>query len=167
MLRARRLPEILAAYSAGGFHSADLPGFVLREGLAFASAPLTEDERAIVAAAIGHKTFQAQLCFENAQRMLIGDITGRLVYAEGYVFSDGIGPTLHAWVGIGGKAVDPTLTLTDPEAEYYGVRIRRPYVLAMVDERGCAGSLLDDWEYERPIVQQGVQGWRYVEDAST
>jgi hypothetical protein len=167
-----------------------LDAFVLREGTIFQSARLTEDERAVVKAAIAGRRFTLGLCFENAQRILETDATDRLVYCEGF-----IGTTLHAWLTIGERVIDPTalpssatikrawaakrrararmiLGEFDEEREYHGVRFDRAFVLGTIRERMFAAmsrgerthnvSMIDDWQAGYPIARGLVTGWRYT-----
>jgi hypothetical protein len=140
----KRLPEILASLAK---KDSLRVAFVFETGAAFASTPLTEEERAIVAAVVGANPSRAQLSFENAEGVLQADATGTLDYVEGYVCSDGVGLKSHAWIAIGNKVVEP-----DPETEYYGIRIGRAdvqeriaWLKRLIMERQPAALVVRAW----------------------
>lgn len=137
---------------------------VVREGESFRSAALTIDEANIVKRAMGRKQFAPKLCFHNAQRLVLADVSGALEYVEGYTTD----PIHHAWVAIGKKVVDvtlrtgkshcPILGVFPGDSEYVGVRISRPYLVA-ARARGAV-SLLDDWKRRFPILRDDPAMWR-------
>jgi hypothetical protein len=183
------LPALLAELSASN-GKLDIHGFVLREGVAFASDALTDEERDLVNAATGRRTFRVGDCFANARSILDADTSGRLVYVVGYVLDDLAGVIHHGWLALGDKVIDPTLgggrviasTGRRPPAgrvygefpssrEYYGVRFDRAYVAETLTRRirevksprdGISCTFLDDWEEGYPVVMKGVTGWRHV-----
>jgi hypothetical protein len=125
--------------------------YVANTGTAYRSAPLTEEERRVVEVARGKEHFPAKACFHNAQRLVLGDTTGNLHYAEG--FKDDC--FHHGWVLINGKVIDLTQghgnvlgTFDENRTSYFGVRLCRD---AWLGRLGC--SVFDDWEHGFPVIR--------------
>lgn len=140
-----------------------LEAFVLRRGVAYAPAALTPEERLVVAAARrranrrGRSVTTPKLCFDNAQRLVMADITGALDYVEGYGIKLTLGvPMLHGWVAISGKVIDPTWGDVWGEytaCEYLGVTFPTASVVERRARKGDDGcSMIDDWRGGWPLL---------------
>jgi hypothetical protein len=92
----RELQEFLRS-GAAAIESHPLPGeppgsierFVLEHGRPYLSQKLTDQEQAIVEAAVAafrwaNKTFEHRCCFANSQGLLACDRARRIVYVEGF-----------------------------------------------------------------------------------
>lgn len=124
--------------------------FLIEEvGTVYPTTPLTDEQSAIVKAARGMWYVRPRRCFHNAQRLVAGDKSGRLVYVEGYLD----GWIAHGWAAIDGIAVD--ITLPDDPSERAGLPFARDAVVAR--SRARTACFLDDWE----------QRWRMLTDAHT
>lgn len=149
--------------------------FVLDLGAAFEPAPLTAAEDAIVDAAMRHYRlivgeFSYRRCYENSQRLLACDGSGRLVYVEGFVWTLRK-PVLHGWLSLNGKVIDVTGTPkgrpvpTEPpqirgvfdraERAYNGVPFLRAYVQRRTRLGGGWGALLDDEVNGHLLLENG------------
>jgi hypothetical protein len=148
----------LLAMTPGGFPAVQgytyrsVHDFVLDRGKVYASASLTTEERRVVTAAMGRRTFAKKACFYNAHMLAMNDTSGLLVYTEGFAFSQFM-PMHHGWVTLNGKVVDVTWDEAGrpimgalPEGwEYLGVEftdrnmlrermVRRKEVHAVIDD---------------------------------
>jgi hypothetical protein len=172
---ARELPVILRdrAVALGNqprklkLKHTTLEDFVMVYGHAFESHPLDEEERGLVADLVRahHEVwtrFEYNLCFTTAQQLLAHDLTGTLVYVEGFVWghADGLPPVHHGWLSLKSKVIDLTAPTRATASElppeppqlwgeftgraYFGVPFLRSYVRARCDANGCWGSLLED-----------------------
>ena len=147
--------------------------YILKNGKAYTSAPLTREERGILNHVLDHcpvKRFQIKQCFYNSQTLILSDFSGTLTYVEGYVVREGLGiPVQHGWIDINGKVIDLTLRTDSkkrgvlgnrvlgafPEGRlYYGAKFNTQLVRHMMLDRGWAGSLLDDWENDFPLLKK-------------
>jgi len=95
-----------------GFQYLSAEDYVADKGRAFDSAPLTDEEREVVLAALEPLVdrgyfFAPKQCFHNSQLLKLSDRSGLLTYVEGFAFS-GLLPVHHAWLTINGKVVDTT-----------------------------------------------------------
>ena len=184
------LPAILESWSTEVSRAGmlNIHGFVLREGTAFQSGRLNADEHEVVTAAIAGMRFETGSCFTNAQRVLENDPTGRLIYVEGYHLT-GQSPTLHAWLAIGDRVVDPTAM--PPKAlvqralaskrrprsrttfgvfpktqEYYGVRFDRGFVGTTIQENMVAAMRRGDGGYATTMLDDWAEGHRIVKQGA-
>ena len=149
--------------------------YVLRNGTVMESSALTDEEAAIVQAALdlakdrGFDVTEMKQCFSNAQLLIVHDDSDELIYHEGYA----VGLTIavpHGWVTINGKVVDLTWKLETPASrsllpehpvgelpdgyEYVGFPVEnREYLLHRIQHREVVGSLLDDWEGNYPLLR--------------
>lgn len=147
-------------------------GYVLREGRPTLSQELTKDEMAYVMRVLRRGRYPVKQCYYNSQIVLATrDDEQRFTYVEGYC-AHAVLPVLHGWLEIGGKVVDVTMrskicarrrqlpdrvvgTWLDGR-EYFGVPFDRNYVLSRMIDRQAAGSLIDDWESEWPLLNHGA-----------
>lgn len=144
--------------------------FIFDRGVRFESAELTDEERAIVEAAIDRvgEPFQIKQCFYNSQLLVMYDLTRKLRYHEGYAKGAGPIPVLHAWASINGKVIDLTFR-TDRDIEtldlsnrvlgsfpegfaYLGIEIPVSDVTERCLRESSARSWLDDWENDWPLL---------------
>lgn len=128
---------------------------ITAEGRAYAppSATLAPDQRDLLRAARRRAPTPAMRhCFDNAQRLVLADRTGRLTYVEGYAFC--LIPVLHAWVALdGGVLIDPTWG--HAAAEWYGIDLGGRDVLRAfrrTPRRRFSFSMLDDYEMGWPLI---------------
>lgn len=177
MTPVRQYLHGITAFRAGhkkpeGWQYTCMEEYVDRNGVEFQSQSLTTEEKALVCktATRTRSKFALKECFYNAQLLAIHDVSGSLVYHEGWAFS-GILPVQHAWVTIHDKVVDLTWRLnpslnkkgrfqdrvlgTFPEEyEYIGVPISdKTGIFQLLADRGWAGSILDDWENRWPLLR--------------
>lgn len=154
--------------------------YVLQHGKLYESQPLTEDERAYLAAVLkAHGTrFPIKQCYYNSQ--LLVATTGALMQDERYTlhYVEGVAsaiiPIDHAWVSLNGKVVDVTLRYHGknkgigdpllpgravgeflPDRQYYGVEFRAEAVRRHAAETKYWGPLIDDWRLGYPLLQDG------------
>lgn len=114
-----------------------LEDFVLKHGRAFTSIGKMPK---------GIKRGRKKQCFMNATHLCHDDRS--LTYCEGYAVS--VIPMMHAWcVTRKGVVIDPTWT---KETEYYGVPIKRSYLMKMMRESGVYG-VIDLWKEGWPILK--------------
>lgn len=145
-------------------------GYVLREGRPYESAELTPDEMAYLMHISRRMQFPIKQCYYNSQMLLtMRDHERRLTYVEGFC-AHAIIPVLHGWLELGGKVVDVTMRtehlakrkrLQDrvlgswsDGRQYWGVRFDREYVVGRMIARRAAGSLIDDFEGEFPLLRR-------------
>ena len=151
--------------------------YVQDQGVAFASASLTDDEAAIVLGAVAIARtrgceFVLKECYYNAQCRVLSDPTKTLRYCEGYASGTAHFPVLHGWASINGKVVDYTwrghaerarfgvdaVEAPFPHGDriygafpadwhYYGVELPTE----RIDSR-FGGPLIDDWEAGWPVL---------------
>lgn len=154
--------------------------FVLKRGTRFASAPLTEDELAIVRRAVGlfGKRCKPKECFANATQVVAYDFDHELDYTEGYALGMACIPVHHAWLTINGKVVDltwPVEGLGDDDPEdwlqnralgtlpdgwtYLGVRFKSNEIVARMMRTEWAASVLDDWRDDWPVLRGLHENW--------
>jgi hypothetical protein len=137
-----------------------VPGWLYKNGAPFTSAALTADEAAIVNAAAGRKDFPLGHCFQNAQKLVLSDKTGTLVYCEGYALKAGLIPLHHGWATIHGKVIDftwkqddhsPVLGTIPDGWEYYGATFTREQTEDQFTSP--APSIVDDWARGFPLLR--------------
>jgi hypothetical protein len=165
--RFTKLPE--------GFQYVCFEDYVLQNGRVLESSALTEEEEAVVQAAIdralkmGHDVTEMKQCFSNAQLLVICDHSDELIYHEGFAVGRSI-VVHHGWVTINGKVVDSTWKVKEPTSRsflpqhpvgelpqgyvYLGVAIENEdYISHRISHREIVGSLLDDWEGGYPLLR--------------
>lgn len=148
--------------------------FFLAKGKDYASEPLTPEEIVVVKTALDNygRSCQIKQCFFNSMMVgLTGDTSEKLVYTEGYTTVFGL-PISHAWLTINDKVVDFTIREkkkdtsrtfmqnrnigTFPEdREYYGVKFKRSFVRRFVAETKMAGSVVEDFTRDFPVLKDG------------
>lgn len=129
---------------------------------------------------LGHRKFEAQQCFANAQDVVTSErgTPARVEYWEGYVVSAGLPiPILHAWLTVDGILFDPTreanlrrrvvrmggkrVKAIGPHIKepwhYWGIPIDRLLVMKQMLKTETYGSLTDMglygaefWEKHKP-----------------
>jgi hypothetical protein len=150
---------------------------VLRAGRPYYSEALTAAERAAVKTAITRfrtlGPFEFKHCYYNAQALTWSGHELGLVYVEGYLMPGARGwPILHGWTTINEKVIDPTLTtlemITSGRQEpsivmgtfrnraYWGVPLDRKYVMDRSGMDRPFQSVLDDWQWDFPLLRKGV-----------
>lgn len=120
--------------------------------------------------------FDYKRCFENAQRLLSIDYSGKLVYVEGFVWAHGdrLPPVHHGWLTLHGKVIAVTMVTRamahklPPEPlqvygncdgrSYLGVPFLRRYLRDQGLGPFCTGSLLDDEDNGYPLLARGGEG---------
>lgn len=93
--------------------------YTLQNGAPSRLSPLTPEEEEILRVAKGSLPFPKKQCFQNAQRLVLNDPSGTLLYNEGYALSTMGIPMHHGWVTLQGKVVE--VTWDEPGLEYFGV----------------------------------------------
>jgi hypothetical protein len=104
-----------------------------------------------------------------AEPSLFLDDLERFVYAEGFVLDDRAGyPEPHARLSLDDHVVHVTAAVPGEPARgseppqligaseyraYFGVRLRRDYVLRRTRETGRLAALIDDWEHDFPLLR--------------
>jgi len=80
-------------------------------------------------------------CFENSLKLVTADVS----YVEGFAMSAGLGiPMHHAWVDVGGKAMDPTWKNYN-NSEYIGVSFSDKAAWSETIKLGYYGLLSGDF----------------------
>jgi len=145
-------------------------GYVLREGRPYESAELSADEMDYLMRISRRMQFPIKQCYYNSQMLMtMRDNDRRLTYVEGYCAHAAI-PVLHGWLELGGKVVDLTMRTKVPAKrkrfrdrvlgswsdgrQYWGVRFEREYVVDRMIARRAAGSLIDDFEGDWPLLRR-------------
>lgn len=152
--------------------------YVVSNGQLFNSVALTPEELHIIYTACDNNKFPIKECFANSQKIVSNDMSGKLVYVEGY--ASGIIPVHHGWVGINGKVIDLTMRVYEivggnierkvkthkhrrwPDRvlgvlprgrEYIGVSFTREQVLANMVATKMYQSLIDNWQAGWPLLK--------------
>lgn len=144
--------------------------YIAKNGTAFSSAELTDEEFEIVSQAAGTAKYPIKQCFGNSQRLVVNDTTGKLIYIEGFVSR--IIPIHHGWVAINGKVIDLTIRHESclklhrykrfkdrvlgvlPKAqEYIGVAFSKEAILESMRTTGMYQSLIDNWQEHWPLLK--------------
>lgn len=114
------------------------------------------------------------MCFANAQKLVVADVTATLKYAEGYAVGAAGFPVLHGWATINEKVVDLTWRLPKaasrprlrhrvvgvfPEGwAYRGVGFDATEVCERTFRTGFYQSYIDDWRAEYPLLRRERRG---------
>jgi len=159
-----RLPE--------GFHYHGAEDYLLDRGSPFESAPLTQEERAILDKAIERcpvARFQTGLCYFNAQMLVTADPTRTLIYCEGMAMGTVPVALNHGWAAINGKVIDLTWRRVNggrgkfkdrvlgaiPEGwAYYGATFDTETVLTRMTRTGSVGCFLEDFANDFAIFRE-------------
>lgn len=95
-------------------------------------------------------------CFDNAFNLAVTHPD--YLYVEGYAQCTVV-PVAHAWCvhAETGQVVDPTwVNLSHAtEANYYGIRFSRRFILAQAAETGDPSVLEDDWRHDHQVLKRG------------
>lgn len=135
--------------------------FVAQHGRSWERGSLTKEEALLVKQAAGRKRFALGQCFNNAQRLVLGDKTGTLQYVEGFVFR--YVPIHHGWATINNKIIDVTIR---PDSEYFdrrskGIRGDVPAYLGyfgVLFKRAHLSGKRDAWS----LLDDMKNGWPYL-----
>ena len=156
--------------------------YLLKNGHLFPNEPLTDEEQALFQD-MDFGQFKLRECYYNAQTLLLNlDDSGPVKYAEGMASNASQIPTLHAWLSVNGKVVDPTwgrfrmapegllqvvrlnhIMGTLPAGwEYWGVELPSADVAAAMVAHKASISLLDDYECGWPLLTGSQRHPRWV-----
>ena len=160
------LRQVARTQEEHGHGAISVPGFVLRQGRAFGSQPLTPREHHHLDRC-DWRSHPARQCYRNAQlaALTLPPEDGMtLRYAEGFLLRTGWALGIpHAWLSLNGKVVDTTirvdgeedrrpLGLIPPGWEYFGVELDPRECLHSLQRHRRPGPLLDDWQCHWPLL---------------
>ena len=145
---------------------------VKHEGKFFKNEKLNDEEKNIVFAAIDNAriAFKEKQCFYNSQMLVLHDKSDSLIYNEGYAKTRINLPIHHGWASLNGKVVDLTWCVKNPRTkgrlhdrilgefpedyEYLGIPFpQKNLIRLLMLRRGWAGTLIDDWRQQWPLVR--------------
>jgi len=111
--------------------------WILSNGESFVGRTLTKEEETELRTALTSPLYKPKHCFYNSQMIVMAN--NGFEYYEGYAQTTKFGINFeHGWLVRNGKVFDPTWK---DGAEYFGVRIPKPFIRKRIFSTGEAQSL--------------------------